>query len=106
MVNVYAVCETAWKTSRPTARRWLRLEMPRFLGISPLKAGRNAGTAMVGRTKRVHVAGEVPRMAHAPVNVRKALGADRERRRLSAIFQRPISGTRARRIHGSSCQSP
>src|SRR4029450_8186182 len=106
MVVAKHVCETAWRTARPTARRWLRLEMPGFRGISPLKTGRNAGTAMVARMNSVHVAGEVPDMAHAPASVRNALGADRVRRRLSAIFQRPIRGIRAPRIHGRSCQSP
>ena len=66
--------------------------------------------------KRVQTPAAAPRATHHPATrVATLAGADRLRRRLSAIFQRPMSGVspwfRAARgplpkIHGNSCQSP
>ena len=61
---------------------------------------------MVATMNALHIAGDVPGRVHATTRVRKAAGADSVRRRLSSIFQRPITGIPLRRIHGSSCQSP
>ena len=106
LVAVTPMCETAKTTSRPTARTWLRLEMPRLRGMMPPSTGKMAGPAMVARMNALHTAGEVPGTTHATRSVRKAVGADMVRRRLSSIFQRPIIGRRVRRMYGSSCQSP
>src|SRR5216117_1417136 len=56
--------------------------------------------ATVARMKALHIVGEVPGITHATTSVRKAAGADRVRRRLSSIFQRPTTGIRHPRIHG------
>ena len=64
------------------------------------------GSAIAARRNPIHTAGDVAGNVHAAISVSTAAGADNVRRRLSSIFQRPITGIGARKIHGSSCQSP
>src|SRR5713226_360998 len=76
IVIVNPICEAARTASLPTARAWLRFEMPRRRGINPLRTGKSEGTAMVARTNALHTAGDVPGTVHATTSVRKEAGAD------------------------------
>ena len=74
----------------------------------PAPAGARA-CAMVARTKRVHTRARRPAASTRRGASGTSAGADNVRRRLSSIFQRPISRDPRRvaaEIHGSSCQSP
>ena len=57
-----------------------------------MKNGRSAGIATVPRMNRVHTQGEASGRSHPATKVRNAAGADKVRRRLSRIFQRPMMG--------------
>ncbi len=76
----------------PTARKWLRFEIPRRCGISPVKTGKRGGIAMAASTNVVQITGEANGSVHPAIKVKKAAGADSVRRRLSSIFQRLIGG--------------
>ena len=100
----------------PTPRRWLRLEMPAALRDELGEHGeegrqRDAWRARTWSTR----AGGACGSSQPATRVSKAAGADRVRRRLSSIFQRPTSGIQVgrgrradapRSIQGRSCQSP
>ena len=103
------VCEAARARSRPTARTWLRLEIPRPRGMAPVSTGSSVGSPMVATTNAVHIAGPPAGSVQPTASVSSAAGADSVRRRLSSIFQRPMAGIERdpeAKIHGSSCQSP
>ena len=106
IVIVRPICDAASTMSRPTARAWLRFEIPRPRGITPPSTNNDAGTAIVATTNALHTAGDPPGTSQATSSVSTAARAESVRRRLSSIFQRPITGTRRPRIHGRSCQSP
>ena len=70
---------------------------------------RNAGKAMFARTSRTHTLHGTAGTSQAADSSISIAGAERERRRLSIIFQRPMRGMSAPRfpkIQGRSCQSP
>ena len=81
-----AIWEAASAKLRPTARMWVRLEIPDRLGITSANAGRKAGTAIVARTNVVHTSGRRWGSVQPAASVSHAAGADRVRRRLSTIF--------------------
>ena len=58
--------------------------------------------------KQIHTDAAADGNASPASNDSMQVGADKVRRRLSSIFQRPIAGTPAPRLssHGSNCQSP
>src|SRR5216683_7539921 len=91
-VNVKPNWDAPSAKSLSTARRWLRLEIPLRRGFSPTRNGSRAGIAIVARMNRVHIQGDTGGSSQLTINVRKAAGAERVRRRLSSIFQRPIVG--------------
>ena len=79
--------------------------------------GISVDSAIVDRMKPVQTTAACRGSVHPAIKAATLAGADSERRRLSSIFQRPISGS-ARlprapvaasprpRIHDNSCQSP
>ena len=71
---------------------WLRFEMPRPRGSAPVTTGGSVGSAIIARTNAVQTIGDAPGTVQPATSVRKAVGADSVRRRLSSIFQRPIMG--------------
>ena len=96
----------------PSALSWLRKVPPPCFRNKLSKRGTNAGAAITVTTKAVHteaVPSEVPQPANNAIMLD---GAVRLRRRLSSIFQRPVTGTEVRffppgpKIQGKSCQSP
>ena len=72
---------------------WLRFEMsrPRGKHAAEHRQERPARRSSPGRTRSTPRA-TLPGTIHATTSVRNAAGADSVRRRLSSIFQRPISG--------------
>ena len=65
--------------------------MPRRGGRSPARIEKSPGSANDVRIATVQTAGVTLRIQPA-ARVRKAAGAESERRRLSTTFQRPIAG--------------
>src|SRR5208283_5784117 len=117
IVTVMAVCEAPSQKSESIARKCDRLEIPRRGGLIPIMNDSNAGSAIVARMNRVHTEGEADGNMQAATSTNNAVGADKERRRLSSIFQRPITGMPCERplpdaarcrqkIQRRSCQSP
>ena len=92
---------SASQTSAPSARRWLRAVIPgasrhdRRRAPAAASAARSSAGRSRSRRPRPAAAASSPRPARATL-----AGADSERRRLSSIFQRPISGSALR------CRSP
>ena len=62
--------------------------------------------AIVASMNAVQSRGEDPGHTHPTTSVRNAAGIDNVRRRLSIIFQRPMTGMLSPAIHLKSCQSP
>ena len=63
-------------TSAPTARRWLRLEMPCRRGSSPARTGSAGGTITEARTNAVHRPAETDGSVQAATSVASVSGAD------------------------------
>ena len=57
-----------------------------------MENGSSAGTATVATISPVHIQGEAEGTSQLAARVRNDAGADRVRRRLSRIFQRPMIG--------------
>ena len=70
--------------------------MPCRRGNSPAKTGSSAGTTIDARTRPVQTGPDTPGATQATPSVATASGADAVRRRLSIIFQRPITGSGGR----------
>ncbi|MNZ64939.1 hypothetical protein D3C78_831190 [compost metagenome] len=104
-------CSAARCTSASSAQKWLRRRMPLRDGRIAKATGSSGGIARVASTSKVPISAAGNGSSQHRQRLARANGANSERRRLSSILQRPISGT-ARRpvqpptIHGSSCQSP
>ena len=85
---------------------------------APSRNGMSAGIAIVARTNLVHNHGETSGISQPASSVRSMQGAERVRRKLSSIFQRPTTGSAAlrpvfrsralqsERSTASNCQSP
>ena len=58
-----------WK-SRPTARRWLRFEIPGRRGNNPASTGKSAGTVMTMRTNAVQRNGIARGHTHPTIKMR------------------------------------
>ena len=117
IVTVIAIWETPSERSVSSARKCVRLEIPRRGGLIPIRRGSIAGIAIVAKINLAHTQGEADGSRQAATSARNAAGADIDRRKLSNIFHRPIarmltgwrSPDAARpcpKIQGSSCQSP
>ncbi len=86
-------------------------------GTIAARTGSRVGTTIVDRMKQVQAAAECKDRVHPASKAMTLAGADNVRRRLSSIFQRPISGSALEprlprdasprpKIQGSNCQSP
>ena len=102
-----AVCPKASSKSAARELAWVRFEIPSRRGRIPDRKGRRAGMAMLTRTRAVQSLASMKGRSHPASKARKAAGAERVRRRLSTIFQRPISGISAldRRLPDDSRQA-
>src|SRR6202041_1855251 len=111
---VKPICDAPSDRSDSTSRKWLRFEMPLSREFNPTRKGINAGTAIVARTKRVHIHGDTWGINHPATISSNMHGAESVRRKLSIIFQRLIAGIETLRrssfespprpkIHGNSC---
>ena len=84
--------------SAPTARKWLRLEIPSRRGTIPVMNGSIGGSRDRRDDEAGPYQGEAERgSVHPAINASNAAGADNVRRRLSIIFQRPRIGIAERR---------
>src|ERR1035438_10003664 len=117
IVTVMAVWEAPSERSVNMARKCARLEIPRRGGLIPIRKDSNAGIAIVAKINRAHTEGEADGSRQAATSAKNAVGADKERRRLSNIFHRPMAGILSERrspesarrrpkTQGRSCQSP
>ena len=75
-----------------TARKWLRFEIPRRLGMRLSITGMKAGTATAPRNRPVQSREGTAGRTQAATTIKNVQGAARLRRRLSTIFQRPCAG--------------
>ena len=117
-VTFKAVNTAARPRSPPSARKCAEIDAPgRRDGIAEI-TGMRLGTTIVASTNEVQTsAGWIGRVQPS-AKATTAVGAERVRRRLSIIFQRPIRGSSPLtlgapsplpakpRIQGRSCQSP
>jgi hypothetical protein len=81
MVMARNVCDRATKMSRPTARRWLRLEIPDRRGRRLSTTGIKAGTATAPTSRPVQ------RSAETAGKIQAATAADKRRRRNQAAAE-------------------
>src|SRR5262245_1727124 len=77
--TVRMICDAPIVRSLSTPRKWLRLEIPRRLGLSPEKNGIRGGMAITTRMKAAHNHGALGAMSQLAISVRYAAGADNER---------------------------
>src|SRR5271169_6924485 len=84
IVTVIAIWETPSQRSLSKARKYVRLEIPRRGGLMPIRKGRSKGRAIVAKINLVHAEGEADGTRQAATSARNAVGADKERRKLSS----------------------
>ena len=91
-VNATRLLPSAHSTSSPVVRKWVRSEMPRRRDVNPPVIARITGKANAISTRPIRTACGAFGMAQLATSAKKAAGAERERRKLSSIFQRPTKG--------------
>ena len=106
-----AIWLTAITASVPNAAKWLRSVTPDRSGTMPNGRGSKRGSASISTTTRVQTVATAGGISQPAKSVVIASGANKDRRKLSIIFQRPTTGMPplrrcAPKIHGSNCQSP
>src|SRR5438046_9535323 len=87
----HAACPSATPRSCPTPRRKLLFAMPRRAGASHARTEKRRGRTKLTSTVPVQTIGETPGSVQPARSVAKAVGAERDRIRLSRIFHRPMN---------------
>ena len=108
-VKVTKLLPRAQSTFCPVTRKRVVIEMPRRVKEQPLIKANSAGNAKADKTKPIKIHCGAWGVAQVTTSANKLPGAERVRRKLSSIFQRPIMGNplpRNPKIQGNNCQSP
>jgi len=94
MLTSSPVCASATLKSRRNARRWLRNVTVERRGRMAANNGSSVGSASASSMNAHHGNAMFTGNVQPISNAARLAGADSERRRLSSIFHRPMSGMR------------